>query len=58
MGIILGINNLESWVILLSLGKISAWGQITKFAIQLAAVMAIFPLSYKRIRKGIYSHRD
>ena len=43
MGIILGLiigilGNLSS------LGKISAWGQITKFAIQLAAVMAIFPL--------------
>lgn len=43
MGIILGIiigvlGNISS------LGKLSAWGQITKFAVQLAAVMTIFPL--------------
>lgn len=39
LGIIIGIlGNLSS------LDSMKAWGQITKFAIQLAAVMAIFPL--------------
>lgn len=59
LGLVIGIlGNLNR------LGTIAAWGQITKFSIQLAAVMVIFPLvtsvftkAFKPLADEIDAHR-